>query len=360
MIYVNGRFLTMPITGVQRYAIELMNALDDILQEGSPNPGVAVACLVPPNCIVKPGWKNIDIKTVGRLTGNLWEQIDLPWHARDGLLFSPANIGPYFHKNQVVTVHDASVFAFPQAYSLAFRLKYRLIYRRLAKIARTIITISRFSQGELMRYCRFPEERMAVIAHGSEHLERLIPDGSVLDRYGIRERSYFLGVGSWSRHKNFDSLVDAFQLLKQDDLKLALVGVESKRVFRSYRKDIPANTIRLGYVRDGELKALYQHAIALVFPSKYEGFGLPVLEAMAAGCPVICARSSSLPEVGGDAVLYFDPDEIHELSHRMRELLDSESLRGDLRLKGKIQSRKFSWKETARRTWEILSGLTDY
>jgi glycosyltransferase involved in cell wall biosynthesis len=356
MIYINGRFLTMPITGVQRYALELSNALDDLLQESLPGVGTPITCLVPPDCTQKPEWQKIEVRAVGSFTGNLWEQIDLPGHARDGLLFSPANIGPYFHPNQVVTIHDASVFAYPQAYSLAFRFKYRLMFRRLAKVARTIITVSRFSQGELRRYCRFPQERIAIIAHGSEHLERLTSDETILDRYGIRDRAYFLGVGSWSIHKNLDAVVKAFRLLDREELRLVLVGGKFERVFHSSDIDLPANTIRLGYVSDAGLQALYQNAIALVFSSKYEGFGLPVLEAMAAGCPVICARSSSLPEVGGDAVLYFDPDDVRELSDRMRLLLDSESMQKSLRMKGKARSRKFSWKETARKTWEVLSG----
>jgi glycosyltransferase involved in cell wall biosynthesis len=357
MIFINGRFLTMTITGVQRYAQELFRALDEVLLDIFPGEAAPIVCFVPPGCSENPRWKKIDLRVVGKNTGNLWEQIDLPWNAQAGLLFSPANIGPYLHPNQVVTIHDASVFAFPRAYSLAFRMKYRLIYPRMAKVARKIITVSQFSRKELVRYCRFPEERIEVIAHGCEHLSRLVADESILDRCGIRKRSYLLGVGSWSLHKNFDALIKAFQLLGRDDLSLVLVGGEFKHIFRSSEKEIPANTIYLRNVRDNELQALYQNAVSLVFPSIYEGFGLPVLEAMSAGCPVICSHASSLPEVGGEAALYFDPHNVQELSDRMRSLLDSDELRESMQLKGKIQSQKFSWKEAARKTWEILVSV---
>src|SRR5450759_231389 len=154
MIYINGRFLMMPVTGVQRYARELIKTMDCLLSKGKiAEKEIDIICLVPPDCNEDPGWSKIQIRKTGHLKGNLWEQVDLPWQARGQLLFSPANIGPCFHDNQVVTIHDASVFAFPQAYSFSFRLKYRITMKRLGKIARRIITVSEFSKRELIHYC---------------------------------------------------------------------------------------------------------------------------------------------------------------------------------------------------------------
>lgn len=355
MIYINGRFLTQPVTGVQRYAIELFRALDRLLASGSLDArGVRPVCLVPPGYDQDPGYQVIEVRRAGRLNGNLWEQIDLPWSARSGCLFSPANIGPLAHPNQVVTIHDASVYAFPQAYSLPFRTKYRITCRRMARAARRIITDSNFSKAELIRWCKAPAGRVEVIMLGSEHLAAVQPDEAILDRAGLRGKRYFLAVGSQSPHKNFRGLVEAFRRLEGEAVHLALVGGTFGKVFQSAEERLPERAVRLGYITDAELRALYQHALGFVFPSFYEGFGLPVLEAMVAGCPVICSGASSLPEVGGDAALYCDPNDPDDIARQMARLRDDASLRERLRQAGYRQAQSFSWDAAARQTWEVL------
>lgn len=355
MIYLNGRFLTQPVTGVQRYCRQLTGTLDRLLASGAlPRPSQPLVCLAPPDCAEEPGWSCIQLRRVGRLHGNLWEQIDLPYAARDGLLFSPANIGPYFHANQVISILDASVFAFPQAYSLAFRSKYRLIIRRMARIAQRVLTISEFSKRELVRFGHIPAGRIEVIPLAGEQLNDVSADEGTLSRYGLEGTTYFLGVGSQSPHKNFRGLVQAYAQLQRPGVALALVGGTFGRVFQSARADLPPGTHLLGYLQDAEIKALYQHAAGFVFPSFYEGFGLPVLEAMQAGCPVISSNAASLPEVGGDAVLYCDPADPSDIARQMAALLDQPGLGDRLRQKGFIQARRFSWDTVARRTWEIL------
>ncbi|NLG96492.1 MAG: glycosyltransferase family 4 protein [Chloroflexi bacterium] len=354
-ITINGRFLTQPVTGVQRYALELFRALDRLLVNGAIDPqGIDLVCLVPPDCDKDPGWEKIEVHSVGRLTGNLWEQLDLPRFAQGTLLFAPANISSFFHPNQVVTIHDASVYAFPQAYSLPFRTKYRLSYLKAARSARMIITVSEFSKQELVRWCKAKPDRIEVIPHGSEQLMGVVPDASILQRAGFENEKYFLGVGSQSPHKNFHGLIEAFRRLDRGDIRLVLVGGKFDRVFQSSNNELPENTVHLGYVKDAELKALYQNAVGFVFPSFYEGFGLPVLEAMTAGCPVICSKTASLPEVGEDAVLYADPHDPDTITQKMIALLSSESLREILRNAGCAQAKKFSWETTARSTWNLL------
>lgn len=358
MIFINGRFLTQPITGVQRYARQVVKTLDRLLSAGElPCDGHELVGLVPPDCTEDPGWSCIQVRRVGRLKGNLWEQVDLPWHARGGLLFSPANIGPFLHPNQVVSIHDASVYAVPQAYSFAFRTKYRLSLQWSARVARYVLTISQFSKNELIRYCHMRPERIAVIPLAGEQLSNLIPDETVLSRYGLAGKTYFLGVGSQSPHKNFCGLMAAFQQLNRPGVELALVGGTFSRVFQAAQADLPAGTHLLGYLQDAEIQALYKHAAGFVFPSFYEGFGLPVLEAMTAGCPVISSRAASLPEVGGEAVLYCDPSAPADIARQMAALLDTPGLREDLRQKGFAQAQRFSWDTVARRTWEILRSV---
>lgn len=357
-IFINGRFFTQPVTGVQRYAIELLDALDRFFAAHAlDQQEIDLVCLVPPDCTQKLDYQKIKVRKVGRLTGNLWEQIELPRSTGGALLFSPANIAPFFHPFQVVTIHDASVYAFPQAYSLPFRTKYRVTYQRMARTARRIITVSEFSKMELMRWCKMRPDQFEVIPHGSEHLSVIAPDNTILERAGLTGKRFFLGVGSQSPHKNFHGLIEAFRKLNCQEAELVLVGGKFGKVFQTAEESLPEHTHHLGYVKDQELSALYQNAAGFVFPSLYEGFGIPVLEAMSAGCPVICSSTSSLPEVGGKAVLYCDPANPLDIAEKMSLLLNQETIRDALRQAGYQQVKKFSWENAAVKTWDLLRSL---
>ena len=134
-IVINGRFLAQPFTGVQRFSFEIISNMDKILDmdQMKLRDDFHVICAVPRNCEVKLNWKRIEVKQVGLNSGNLWEQIDLPAFAGRDLLYSPSNIGPWYYKNQIVNIHDASVFAVPFAYSYLFRMKYKFIFKQLSR-----------------------------------------------------------------------------------------------------------------------------------------------------------------------------------------------------------------------------------
>jgi len=355
-IFINGRFLTKAVTGVQRYAFELLSGFD-LLLEAAEFSGINLVCLAPPNLESSPAWKNIELRKVGRNQGNLWEQIDLPSHLAGQLLFSPANTGPFYVSNQVLTFHDASVFAVPKAYSLAFRAKYWFIFRNLVRTARLILTDSHFSQRELARYLTVPSERFLVIPLGGDHFQAIQPDLTILQKYGLVSGTYFLTVASQSRHKNFDCVLEAARLVKSEVSFLA-VGGNFRQVFhpkgRLETKRLPSQVQALGYVNDNQLKALYENAAGYIFPSLYEGFGLPVLEAMYCGCPVLCSKAASLPEVGGEAALYFDPLDARSLAAAVDQLLTYPTLKLDLQQKGLEQAARFTWNKTACETLKAL------
>ncbi|HVN54553.1 MAG TPA: glycosyltransferase family 1 protein [Anaerolineaceae bacterium] len=355
-IAINGRFLGQPLTGVQRYSLEVLKVMDRLLTNGEIDPnGCRLTCYTPPSYRDIPAtWKTIRVSPAGFLNGNLWEQIDLAVLARGKTLFSPGNIGPAVLPGQIVTIHDASVFAVPEAYSIWFRMKYRLILSILGKTARKIITVSEFSKCELMKYCRIPEEKIAVIPHGSEHLDCLKADQAVFERFDIGKKPYLLTVGSDSPHKNLGVLAEALRRMDRTDFEVVMVGGAFRWFSKDHGEAWPETVRRIGYVNDCELRALYERAAALVFPSKYEGFGMPVLEAMTSGCPVICSRTASLPEVGGDAVLYFDLEKPEELKEQIERVLGDERLREVLRCKGLVRTAMFSWDEAARRTWGVM------
>ncbi len=294
------------------------------------------------------------MEEVGVNRGNLWEQIDLPLYLKGGFLFSPANTGPFLYQNQAVTFHDASIFAIPHAYSFLFRLKYKLIFRSLSRLAKVIFTDSKFSQTELSRYLKQPSEKFKVIHLAGDHIDRIPPDTRILSKHDLSKDRYVFIVGNQSPHKNLATVRDAVELINSD-IKVIFAGGQDQKVFnnKTVYNDTPENII-LGYITDEELKALYLNALGYVFPSYYEGFGLPLLEAMHCGCPVLCARAASLPEIAGEAALFFDPMNAGEIAKAIDRIFSDEQLRNDIIQKGYERAREFDWQTTAYNTLEEL------
>ncbi len=355
-IFINGRFLTRPITGVQRYALEVMRHMDLILGENPAFNDFKIICLAPPAEFKMPGWKNIPIKRIGFNRGNLWEQVDLPLQARGQLLFSPANSGPWHYENQVITLQDAATFAVPHSYSLAFRAKYKFLFGQFVRRARRLLTVSEFSRAELAKYLGVPLERFLVIPSGSGHLARAQADPRILADHGLQKNSYWLLVVSPHRHKNIAVVEEAIRRLSPDQT-VVIAGIDTETASKMRHSSPPGPQFQwLGYQDDDGLRTLYENARALIVPSVYEGFGLPVLEAMECGCPVISARSAALPEVAADAALYFDPQDAQSLAAVLGRLLTEPALAEDLRRRGYERSRKFAWSACAQLVLEILAS----
>jgi len=349
--YINGRFLEYPITGVQRYSMMLTSTLDQLLSSGELDSSTTeTTCLIPKRTERKPNWTWIRSERIGRFSGNLWEQIELPLYVSDGTLFSPANVGPFFVSGQAITIHDASVFAVPEAYSFAFRLKYKLLLKHLGKTSKIIITDSHFSKSELVKYCQIDPQKIEVVYPGHEHILSIQPDENILDQYSLRDKGFLLFVGSQSQHKNLQTLLSALKLINNQDLILVIAGGKYEKVFKDQQNEMPANVIDIAYITDPELCALYKNAKALIFPSKYEGFGFPVLEALAMNCPVICSNSASLPEVGGDFAHYFDPMKPAQLAELINETPQQKK---DYALQSHLQN--FSWENCAQKVWNLLT-----
>jgi glycosyltransferase involved in cell wall biosynthesis len=233
------------------------------------------------------------------------------------------------------------------------------MHRSLLRHASGIITVSAFSREQLEKYAAAPMSRTEVIPPGAEHIVRLDADRSVLDRYALGERPFVLAVSSLNPNKNFKLIIDALPYLPDllEGVDFVVAGGTSPRIFRNGSAGFGPNIKYLGYVTDRELKALYQAATAFVFPSLYEGFGLPPLEAMSCGCPVVVARAASLPWVCGDAALYCDPHDPEDLAQKIRMVIGDQKLQADLRAKGLARARDFSWPQCARGTFRLLDEV---
>jgi glycosyltransferase involved in cell wall biosynthesis len=344
MLALNGRFLTQGLTGVQRFASELAAAMD-ALAGRSRWPATRVLM---PRGAVSATFGNMEATSVGRITGHGWEQFELPWHARGHFLLSLGNTAPVLAgERQAVVIHDAGVFDTPESYSPQFRTWYQLLHRTLARTGASLITVSEFSRGRIAACLEIDPARLSVMPEGGEHILREPADPGALSRHGLTAGQYALAVGTRAAHKNLDALGDAAALLAARGLTLAAVGAANPVVFRPAAVAKGPGAIALGRVSDAELRAFYEGALCLIFPSRYEGFGLPPLEAMACGCPVVTSRAGALPEVCGDAALYFDAADPRSLTEALQRLLDEAGLAAEMRERGLARADEFSWRRAA-------------
>jgi glycosyltransferase involved in cell wall biosynthesis len=360
-IAINGRFLTQPVTGVQRHARELILKLDAMLASGElQRPPEPVELLVPPSVRERPRLQYIQTHRGGRFSGHLWEQLSLHSGCRGKVLFTPCGGAPLLHRDHVFIVPDAAVFATAGAYTRAYSSWYRWHHRRASKIpGLRLITVSEFSRDELARHLHLDPASIAVIPLGHEHLLRVESQPEILGKLQLRPGEYLLAVGSANPNKNFKGLLQAFSILRRQlpektkRLQLVIAGSLGERVFAEAAGQ-QENVVQTGYVSDGELRALYENAACFVFPSFYEGFGLPLLEAMALGCPAVSSNAASLPALGKGAALFFDPHSPEQMANAIAQVLTDSAFRSELSEQGKLRALQFRWRETARQTWEIL------
>ncbi len=349
---VNGRFLTQTPTGVQRYALNVLKALD-AAQDG----GAIMPLLVPPGA-ADPGLKAFELTEIGKgMKGHAWEQCALPINWR-GPLLNLCNTAPTLKREQIVCIHDGNVFAAPDSYSLAFRTAYKTIQPMLVRRSTRIATVSHASARQLARYLPIDAKDIAVLPNGYEHVLHWNADAAqvapgIVTSIASRSRRYVFALGSRARHKNLALLSTMAAELDALGIDIVVAGGDFG-IFSESTAEQHRNVIMAGRVSDDDIAHFLKHALCLAFPSLNEGFGLPVLEAMALGCPVVSSYHSSMAEVCGDAALLASPfDPVQWLKH-IEALKTSASLADDLRAKGFVQMQKFSWRETAAGYRELL------
>jgi len=362
-LYINARFLTQTLTGVQRYAIELLQAMDLLLHRGLNAEDIRFTVLVPRGKRADIELKHMRVKQVGYLRGHLWEQLELPLYARDGLLLNLCNASPIMKRRRIVTLHDASVFAVPYSYSFAFRFAYRWLFRLTGQSALRIITPSQYSREQLMHWCKISPSIVRVIGLGVDHIHRQQVDPAFAEKL-LPDMPFIVAVGSLNPHKNLQMLERAVR--EELSYTTIIAGSVDPRVYADASFAVrnaaaPGSDSSLvryaGRVDDRELRTLYEHAVCFVFPSLYEGFGLPPLEAMACGCPVIVSHAASLPEVCGDAALYCDPTDAADIAAKIRRVIDEPALAERLRRRGIAHAAPFTWERCARETFAVIQEV---
>lgn len=343
---VNGRFLTQQVTGIQRYAINVVQALDDLLDDAG-----QTARLMAPAAADTMELRAVEQIRAGRLTGHAWEQFELPRLAHDRLL-NLCNVAPVLKNEQIVCIHDASVFIAPESYGRGFRNFYRFLQPQLARRSTRITTVSNASARQLARHLPLRVSDITVLPNGHEHAlgwdtakAKLAP-AFLSARAGGEQKPFVLALGSRARHKNLELVIKIAPRLAELGIDVVIAG-GGNRIFADEQSAGAANVGRLGRVSDDDLAYLFERALCLAFPSWTEGFGLPIIEAMAWGCPVVSSNCASMPEVCGAAALFASPAEPSAWVEHVRTLSNSTSLRQELIGRGRERLPAFSWRSTA-------------
>ncbi len=333
-LLIDGRCLRHShTTGVQRYVVEVVKAFDRL--------GL-------PHTVVMP-------KSQSRLCQQLWEHVILARRAKDfDVLFCPSNVAPICVTQKVklvVTLHCLRFLRIPKAYRSAFRLYYRILIPRVLKRAEAIITVSNTTADEIEQYYPQAEGKIHVVRPG------VGPEFTPGDS-GSSE-PYILYVGSLSPAKNLSRLLAAFsRLTNQFHHRLIIVGAKSPALHGSGLAQGNHRVSWLGAIEDPrELARMYRQADLLVFPSLYESFGLPAIEAMACGTPVLASDLPSLRETMGDAGVYFDPTSSDEMAERIGQILSDVALQRYLRTAGIRRAAAFSWDNCAKKIWGIVNDV---
>lgn len=358
-ITINGRFLTQPLSGVQRFARELTLALDARIAAGLVPDSLAGAdwrLAVPKGTAVDLPLQAIGVDSFGSGPGHLWEQTSLYRHARPGRLLGFGGSGPLLHRRQAVVIHDVTIFRHPASFKRSYRLLHAALGFALTRTAK-IATVSEFSRQELAAVFKVPASGIDVVYNAVDHFAAIAPDDSIIDRLGLSTKGFFLLVGTMKPNKNLEFAIRAFEALADSSQKLVVVGGSAPTVFKSKDAASTGSILYPGRLTDAEIVALERHATAFVFPSLYEGFGIPPLEAMTQDCPVLAADIPAVREACGTAALYFNPTRQAELTDAMRRITAEPSLRQQLQTAGRANVGRFSWDQSAGRVLDMLTKI---
>ena len=290
-----------------------------------------------------------------------WQRaVEIPWYSKRldlDVLHVPFNFLPVFRCKKIVSIHDLAFLYVPDAYAAVERTRMRVLTRSSARRADHVLTPSEFSKSSIVDYYGLPEGRVTVVPGAVDRGTFRVVEGATVERHRARlglACDYVLFVGAIQRRKNLLVLLEAMRILRaqgRHDVHVVLVGRRgwgADDVFRFVAERGLRDWVHHFEPLDTEtLVALYNGAQAFVYPSLFEGFGMPVLEAMACGCPVVCSNATSLPEVCGDAALPFDPRRPEELAERLATLLGDSALRDAMVRRGQQNCSRVSWERSA-------------
>lgn len=358
-IAIDARLVTSNIVGISRYCLNLILELIH-------KTDIDLFCLV----------NNDYLKTELELRGNrnqvsyiyaksrpisFYENIEIPFlisRYRIDLFHATSYMTPVWVPCKFVySILDTYHLIFPQGFSWFAQVYFKFIVRTAAKKANAIITISKSSCEDIKKYIINNKAISVTYLGFNENPPNVKPLNNIYEKYKLSNSKYMLYIGNHRYHKNATRVLAAYSELCDKVIyppKLLLNLPETEERILLLKNTLSRQNVTfLGFIDEEDLFSFYKHAICLIAPSLYEGFGLFILEAMAAGTPVITSNISSMPEVGGDAVLYVDPYDVEAIASAMEKIDSDGSLRNDLIQKGYLQKSKFSWEKCAKETLDV-------
>ncbi|MDS3860569.1 glycosyltransferase family 1 protein [Thermosynechococcaceae cyanobacterium BACA0444] len=364
---INGRFLSQPLTGVQRYARCWVKALDHLLISGEiAGSDWQVTLYVPRGQHIKPGLgklnlQAIQIKQVGFSNGYFWEQLELPLYARDQVLINLGNMAPILSlispQKTVVTIHDLSFQKFPESYSRLYQLTYNLLTPLIMARADAMLTVSQTEAKAILDVYPQAKSRLYPIPNGHW------PDDLDLEAIAPMKpigRPFMLAVGTLSARKNLTGILKAAeQVNQQKSLDFVMVGGRPS-IYQAIQLELPTSLKDrvhfVGTVDDRTLISYYKAAQGLVYPSFYEASGLPPLEAMACGCPVIVSDIPALKERCQEAAIYCQASSPETIAEAIIKLINHPELQRELRRKGYEQAQALTWKNSVQQAMKVIAS----
>ena len=359
-VIIDARTATARFPGIGRYVVNLVHGLLRAV------PALSVTLLqptVPMNPSTLPDLPRISCPVSPFSLSQQWVVPRFLRQTHAVLYHSPYYLMPYRPGlPTVLTIHDMIPLIHPEFFSLSERLLFRGTHLLASKVAACIIAISEATKADLIRHIRVPPEKIVVIPLGVDghfHPRGREEITQVRRKYGLRD-NYLLYVGTNKPHKNLERLVDSIRHMEDplpSHVKLVIAGPWDRR-YDAAKKMTSVAGLKdrvqfVGRIDEADLPALYSGAMLFVFPSLREGFGLPVLEAMACGTPVVCSNGSALSEVAGEAALLINPEDTHHLSGAIGRVLRDENLRHELAERGLKRAKLFTWEKTAEKTLSL-------
>jgi glycosyltransferase involved in cell wall biosynthesis len=349
-IAINGKFLGAGLNGVHRTAAQFASQL---LARARAD-GHEVRLLAPRAVPADPDFPLLvpEVRPGRFGAGQGWEMLTLPRLARGALLVNLCNLAPVLHPRSVVMIHDAQTFLHPEDYTGRQAQGYRLLLPWIGRRARRILTVSDFSRHSLAAHGIGRLDGIDVVHNGTDHILDTAPDPGVLARHGLAPGGYVMTLGSAKGYKNIRRV---FAAIRGADLPpLVVAGGPGAEAYAARGWTPPEGTIFTGFVTDGELRSLYEGARLFAFPSLTEGFGLPPVEAMQCGAPVVAAAAGAMPEVCGAAARLVDPEDDAAWRAAMVELSRDAAAAKALREAGLARAAELSWDAAGARLWACL------
>ena len=357
-LFLNGKFYAGATNGVHRVADRLIRELDALAALGERPAGWDMRLLLPRRRNWAPAFRAITAVPQRGGHTQAWEQAVLPLAARTGALACFANLGPSLHGRKLTMVHDAQFRLSPESYPPKLRFGYRLLIPLGGRTSRRVATVSDYARDSLATFGIADRDATVVVHNGADHILETPSDPRVLATHGLQPGGYALLFGSGARYKNVSVAFEAFAQGAPAGVRLAVIGPTRDALAAAGLRP-PADAVFVGGVNDAALRALYENALCLLYPSRTEGFGLPPVEAMLCGCPVVAAPAGAIPEVCRDAVIYAGMDDAGEWARAVAAIATDPALREAKIAAGRARAAAFTWRAAGIRLCEALAPLVE-